>query len=151
MSGNQGTHPSGYFPGRTTRAENLYDTYVTTGFSRTVGNVTTAFSRHGNGVSKSEESFALNIPAVGASFDLGINSPAPGGATEWSVDVGLGKHLGVSLNYFHTQAEGREWKGLTFHAGYSTPTAPVGVGISGRAPGGPTGSFMCGKTAPYGC
>ena len=136
-----GTQPSGTELGAPGWLEAASRKYVSTSASVTLGNRSISFGGTDaeSGVS---ESHVLNVPSVGASVDIGVNRSAPAGASTWSIDVGAGKHGGVSINFFNTPEGGTGLQGFTFHVGNSTPTFAVGVSVpaapSGKAPAGST-------------
>jgi RHS repeat-associated protein len=93
-------------------------------------------------VSKAEggstnESVVLNTPQAGASVDVGVKGEAPAGAQTGSVDIGVSKHLGVSVNGYRDSAHKFHANGATVHIGVGVPdAAPIG-GTIDLKPAGP--------------
>ena len=89
------------------------------GVSHTAGNYSVSAEVGPDGKVSANHSLVIGAPQLGASFDVGFKTEAPEGAHTGSVDFGLGKHLGVSVNGYYTGGTHLTPNGVTFHLGGS--------------------------------
>jgi hypothetical protein len=101
-------------------------------FSITLGNITLSTDK--------SISAAADISALGTSADLTVTDTSfdkdrPVG----SLGAGIGKHLGLDLNFGQSPGGRIDGTGITLHVGVSTPTFPVHGSLNLHAP---TDDFM---------
>ena len=104
---------------------------VSVGLSGTVGHGTFSGEVAGDGSVSGSSAVSINSPNVGASVDLGAKGSTPRGSHTASVDVGLGKHFGISANIYIDRNGDPHVYGATLHIGTPAivPSSPVGVSV----------------------